>query len=140
MSFNLEQDVAEGVGVFARGGVAGGDVEPYEFSDIDRTVSAGVSVKGARWGRADDTFGFAGVVNGISKAHERYLAAGGLGILVGDGKLPHPGPEQILETYYDLAAYGPVHVSLDYQFINSPGYNRDRGPGSVVAARLHAQF
>jgi high affinity Mn2+ porin len=68
----------------------------YEFTDIDRTVSAGLSINGKRWGRPDDTFGFAGVVNGISKEHEAFLNAGGLGILVGDGQLPHPGPEQIL--------------------------------------------
>jgi high affinity Mn2+ porin len=140
VSFSLEQEVADGVGVFARGGVASGDVEPYEFSDIDRTLAAGLSVKGPSWGRPHDTFGVAGVVNDISRAHERFLAAGGTGILVGDGQLPHPGAEQIVETYYDLAAYGPAHVSLDYQFVNHPAYNRDRGPASIVAARLHAQF
>ena len=140
VSFNLEQEVAEGVGVFAHGGVAGGSVEPYEFSDIDRTLAVGLSLKGQRWGRPHDTFGVAGVVNDISRAHERFLAAGGTGILIGDGQLPHPGVEQILETYYDFAAYGPAHVSLDYQLVNHPGYNRDRGPVSIVAARLHAQF
>jgi high affinity Mn2+ porin len=140
VSFNLEQEVGEGVGVFTRGGVADGDVEPYEFSDIDRTVAAGVSVNGQRWGRPHDTFGVAGVVNGISAAHRRFLAAGGLGILVGDGQLPNPGTEQIIETYYDLAAFGPAHVSLDYQLVNNPAYNRDRGPVSIVATRLHAQF
>jgi len=140
VSFNLEQEVAHGVGVFAHGGVAGGDVEPYEFSDIDRTLAAGLSVKGQSWGRPHDTFGVAGVVNDISRAHERFLAAGGTGILVGDGRLPHPGAEQIVETYYDVAAYGPAHVTLDYQFVSHPAYNRDRGPASIVAARLHAQF
>ncbi|HZZ33885.1 MAG TPA: carbohydrate porin [Phenylobacterium sp.] len=140
VSLSLEQEVAKDLGVFARAGVADGDVEPYEFSDIDRTVAAGLSLKGARWGRADDTFGLAAMVNGISGAHQRFLAAGGLGILVGDGQLPHPGAEQILETYYDFKAIGPAHVSLDYQAVNHPGYNRDRGPVSIVAARLHAQF
>ncbi len=140
VSFNLEQEVADGVGVFAHGGVAGGNVEPYEFSDIDRTLAVGASIKGGRWGRANDTIGLAGVVNEISGAHERFLAAGGTGILVGDGRLPHAGPEQILETYYDFAAYGPAHISVDYQVVNHPAYNRDRGPVSVVAARLHAQF
>lgn len=140
MSFNLEQEIADGVGVFARAGFADGDVEPYEFSDIDRTASAGVSLKGARWGRPHDTWGLAAVVNDISHAHERFLAAGGTGILVGDGQLPHPGAERILETYYDLAAFGPVHLSLDYQFVDHPAYNGDRGPASIVAVRMHAQF
>ena len=140
VSFNLEQQVGDDLGVFAHGGMADGTIESYEFSDIDRSLAAGLSVKGARWGRPNDTFGVAVVVNGISKAHEQFLNAGGLGILVGDGKLPHPGPEAIFETYYDLAAYGPAHVSLDYQFVDNPAYNRDRGPVSILAARIHAQF
>ena len=140
VSFNLQQEMADGLGVFVRGGMAGGDVEPYEFSDIDRTLSGGLSLNGGRWGRPHDTFGVAAVINDISRAHQRFLAAGGTGILVGDGRLPHPGPEQTVETYYDLAAYGPAHVSLDYQLVNHPAYNRDRGPVSIVAARLHAQF
>ena len=78
-------------GVFARAGLASGDVEPYEFTDIDRTIAIGLSLSGKRWGRPDDTVGIAGVINGISDKHKRYLNAGGLGILVGDGKLPHPG-------------------------------------------------
>lgn len=80
------------------------------------------------------------VLNGISKAHHRFLNDGGLGILVGDGKLPNPGAEAILETYYDVAAAKGLRLSFDYQLINHPAYNRDRGPVSVVAARLHAQY
>ncbi|MDB5480420.1 MAG: putative exported protein of unknown function [Caulobacteraceae bacterium] len=140
VSFNLQQEVAEGVGVFAHGGVADGSVEPYEFSDIDRTIAAGLSLAGTRWARPHDTFAIAGVVNGISRAHERFLNAGGLGILVGDGKLPHPGPEAILETYYDLSLIRALQMTVDYQFIENPAYNRDRGPVSVLAVRLHAQF
>jgi high affinity Mn2+ porin len=139
VSVNLEQQVVPDVGLFARAGWANGDIEPYEFTDVDRTVSAGLSLQGKRWGRPDDTFGIAGVVNGITREHEAFLNAGGLGILVGDGQLPHPGPEQILETYYSL----PVsfcRVTFDYQFIVNPAYNRDRGPVSVFATRLHAQF
>ena len=116
-----------------------GNVEPYEFTDIDRTASAGVSLGGKRWGRPDDTFGLATVVNGISSAHIAYLNAGGLGILVGDGQLPHPGPEEILETYYRLP-FGSWQVTADYQFIVNPAYNRDRGPVSVISARLRTQF
>lgn len=140
VSFNLEQQLSDDLGVFAHGGVADGKIESYEFSDIDRSLAAGLSLKGARWGRPNDTFGAAVVVNGISRVHEQFLNAGGLGILVGDGKLPHPGPESILEIYYDLAAYGPAHVSLDYQFVDNPAYNRDRGPVSILGARVHAQF
>jgi high affinity Mn2+ porin len=139
-SLSLEQQLAGDLGAFARLGKAGGNVETYEFTDIDRTVSLGLSLQGTRWRRADDTLGLAAINNGISAARERYLNAGGLGILVGDGRLPHPGPEQILETYYSLAVFRFAHLSFDYQWINHPAYNRDRGPASIVAVRLHAQF
>jgi high affinity Mn2+ porin len=139
LSVNLEQQITDQLGVFARAGFANGDIEPYEFSDIDRTVAAGLSLNGKQWGRPDDTVGLAAVVNGITAEHQAFLNDGGLGILVGDGMLPHPGLEQIIETYYQL----PVSVfklTLDYQFVVNPGYNADRGPASVVSARLHAQF
>jgi high affinity Mn2+ porin len=140
VSLDLQQSLGADLGLFARAGIADGDVEPYEFADIDRTVSAGLSLKGRRWGRPLDTVGLAGVDNAISRIHQRYLAAGGLGILVGDGQLPHPGDEHILETYYDVGVTRALHLSFDYQFIDNPAYNTDRGPVSVVAARLHAQF
>ncbi len=139
-SLNLEQQLLPDLGAFARLGKAAGNVEPYEFTDIDRTVSAGLSLQGQRWHRGDDTVAVAAINNAISAARQRYLDAGGLGILVGDGRLPHPGPEQIIETYYSLSMFEAVHVTFDYQWINHPAYNRDRGPVSVAAVRLHAQF
>jgi len=140
LSLNLQQQLSDTVSVFARAGIAGGDVEPYEFADIDRTASGGVSINGARWGRKGDTLALAGVVNAISAAHRRYLAAGGLGILIGDGRLPHYGTEDILESYYDVSLNKIVHVALDLQVVNNPAYNRDRGPVAVSAVRVHAQF
>jgi high affinity Mn2+ porin len=140
ISLNLEQQLTTDVGVFARLGDAGGNVETYEFTDIDYSASAGVSVSGGPWRRPDDTVGFATVVNEISRDFQRYLAAGGLGVLVGDGQLPHPGHEHILETYYELAAVSAVHVTLDYQWAQNPGYNRDRGPVSIFAVRVHAEL
>jgi high affinity Mn2+ porin len=139
VSFNMEQQIVPNVGFFARAGWADGTKEPYEFTDIDRTAAAGFSLGGKTWGRPDDSWGIAGVVNEISDVHQAFLNAGGLGILVGDGQLPRPGPEQILETYYAFPL-GTVRATLDYQFIVNPGYNRDRGPVSVIAMRLHAQF
>jgi len=140
LSFDLQQQLTADLGLFARGGFAGGGVEPYEFTDIDRTISAGLSLNGKRWGRASDTIAIGGVVNGISSLHQQYLAAGGLGILIGDGQLPHPTNENILETYYDFGFGRFAHVTFDYQFVDNPGYNSDRGPVSIFAARLHAQF
>ncbi len=139
VSLNLEQEITADLGAFVRAGWANGDIEPYEFTDIDRTAAAGLSLNGKQWGRPDDTVGLAGVVNGISKVHEEFLNDGGLGILVGDGMLPHPGPEQIIETYYELPI-SYFKLTLDYQFIVNPAFNRDRGPVSVASARLHYQF
>jgi len=136
---NLEQQVTPDWGLFIRAGFASPDVEPYEFTDIDRTIAAGAVVSGRPWQRPDDTFGLAGVMNGISGDHEAFLNAGGLGLLIGDGRLPHAGLEQILETYYSLAV-NSLRITLDYQFFNNPAYNRDRGPVSVVGLRLHSQF
>ena len=140
VSLNLEQELTGGLGLFARAGAAEGDAEPYEFTDVDRTGAVGLSLNGKAWGRADDTVGLAGVVNEISKAHIAYLAAGGVGILVGDGRLPHAGPEHIVETYYDAALNAWLALTLDGQVIVNPGYNKDRGPVPVLAARLHAHF
>jgi high affinity Mn2+ porin len=139
VSVNLEQEITSELGAFVRAGMADGDIEPYEFTDVDRTLVAGLSLNGKQWGRPDDTIGVTGVINGISAAHQAFLNDGGLGILIGDGMLPHPRPEQIIETYYGF----PLsfwRVTFDYQFIANPGYNSDRGPVSVLGARLHAQF
>jgi high affinity Mn2+ porin len=137
---NLEQELANDLGMFARVGKSTGNVEVYEFTDIDRSVSVGLSLKGSHWTRADDTVGLAVIDNGISAAREQYLNAGGLGIVVGDGRLPHPGAEQILETYYNLGLLSQLHLTFDYQFVKNPGYNTDRGPVSIFAIRVHAQF
>lgn len=136
----LEQELTSSLGAFARYSKAAGNVEAYEFSDIDQSIAIGLSLKGAAWRRGGDTVGLASINNTISAARQRYLNAGGLGILVGDGKLPHPGPEQIIETYYSAALGSYVRLSLDYQWIGNPAYNRDRGPASVFAVRVHTQF
>ena len=106
---------------------------------MDRTASLGLRIKGRAWERPDDIVGIAGVWNGISGAHRRFLAVGGTGILVGDGTLTYGG-EKILETYYDIALRKGIHLAFDYQFISSPAFNRDRGPVSVFGGRLHWEF
>jgi high affinity Mn2+ porin len=140
VSLNIEQQVMENLGVFFRAGWADGDIEPWDFTDVDRTVSGGVSIGGKSWGRPDDTIGIAGVVNGISSAHVAFLNAGGLGILIGDGQLTNYGLEKILEAYYTIALNASTRLTFDYQFIANPGYNADRGPANVFAARAHWQF
>jgi len=113
---NLEQELARNVGVFSRLGWSDGNNEAWVFSDVDRTASLGLSVKGESWHRPNDTVGLAGVLNGISKIHQEFFAAGGLGILAGDGALTF-GWEQIFETYYDFQVWKTVHFTLDYQFV-----------------------
>jgi high affinity Mn2+ porin len=137
---NLQQELLTDFGVFARYSKAAGNVEAYEFSDIDRSIAVGMSLKGRLWRRSQDSVGVAFIDNGASAERERFLNAGGLGILVGDGRLPHPGAEQIAETYYSASLCSYAQLSFDYQWIANPAYNRDRGPVSVFAVRVHAQF
>ena len=136
-SVNAEQAVGDMLGLFARAGIADGSIEPYDFTDIDRTAEVGGVLAGKAWGRATDRIGFAAIVNGISAEHRRYLAAGGLGVLVGDGRLPHPGAEGIGEAWYQVALGTHATLTADYQLIVDPGYNRDRGPANVFALRAH---
>ncbi len=140
VSINLEQQVSDTVGIFARAGWADGNIEPWDFTDVDRTVSGGASITGKNWGRPDDTLGVAGIINGISAVHAAYFENGGLGILVGDGTLTNVTVEKIFETYYTLAITPAIKVSFDYQFIADPGYNSARGPVNVGAIRFHTQF
>jgi high affinity Mn2+ porin len=136
---NVDQEIWKNVGVFSRVGWSDGNNEAWAFSDVDRTATLGLSVKGAAWHRPDDTYGIAGALNGISRVHQEFFEAGGTGILAGDGNLSY-GLEKILETYYDVAVWKTIHVALDYQFITDPAFNRDRGPVSVIGARLHWEF
>jgi high affinity Mn2+ porin len=139
VSVTAEQQISEDLGVFARAGIADGAYEAYEFTDVDRTIAVGAALSGKRWGRADDTVGLAGVVNVASSARQAYLAAGGLGILVGDGRLPHPGAEGIVESYYEVGVTKYVRLGVDYQCIVNPAFNTDRGPVSVFGLRIHVQ-
>jgi high affinity Mn2+ porin len=140
IGLNLEQQLTTDLGVFARASLSQGSVEEVDFTDINQSVSAGLSLTGSRWGRPDDTVGLAGVVNRISHDGKLYLAAGGLGGIIGDGRLPNAGPEQILEAYYSVPVFSFAHVTADYQFVDNPAYNRDRGPVSIFGIRTHVEF
>ncbi|WP_343528133.1 carbohydrate porin [Sphingomonas sp.] len=137
---NMDQALTDTLGLFARVGVSDGSIEPYDFTDIDRTAQIGGALTGKGWGRAQDRVGLALVANGISAEHRRYLAAGGLGVLVGDGRLPNAGAEEIAEVYYDVSLFRSLAVTLDAQYVENPGYNRDRGPAEVFALRVHGAF
>jgi len=136
---NLEQAVTPELGIFGRLSWNDGQTEAWAFTDIDRTITAGVSLKGASWGRPLDTVGLAPAVNMLSKPHRNFFAAGGTGILIGDGQLDY-APETIIEAYYDYRIVEPLSVALDYQFVVNPAFNRVRGPVNVFALRVHLQF
>jgi len=136
---NVEQELVKNVGFFSRLGWSDGQNEAWMLSDVDRTATLGLSVKGESWHRPNDTLGVGGALNGLSGVHQRFLAAGGTGILAGDGALNY-GWEKCLEFCYDFQICKNVHTTLDYQFITDPAFNRDRGPVSVFGARLHWEY
>jgi high affinity Mn2+ porin len=136
---NLEQQIAKDVGLFARASWNDGQNQILSFTDIDRSLSGGLSIKGSYWGRANDTIGIGGAINGLSAANRDFLAAGGLGLLIGDGQLDYR-PERVFETYYAYSLNKNVTLTADYQLITNPAYNADRGPVSIFSGRLHGEF
>lgn len=137
---NAEQEVSEQLGLFARYSRNDGRTEAYDFTDINRSLSLGLSARGAAWSQPDHSAGLAFAVNSLSAPAQRYFAAGGLGILVGDGQLRHYASEQIAEAYYAVRLAPGLQVTLDLQRLQHPGYNAERGPVTAVGARLHAEF
>ena len=142
--FNAEQPLADSgnTGVFLRLGWSDGKTEDFEFTETDRVASAGVQLAGNSWHRPDDRFGLAAAVSGLSKDHEAYLAAGGIGFLIGDGQLVRYGTENIIEAYYRLQ---PPHLAFlqltpAIQHIDHPAYNLDRGPLYVYTIRVNLHY
>ncbi|MGA2982442.1 MAG: carbohydrate porin [Terriglobia bacterium] len=136
---NLEQEIRKNLGAFVRLGWNDGKNQTYEFTDVDRTATAGLALKGARWRRPQDTVGVAVIVNGISAVHRQYLAAGGLGITVGDGALDYRA-EHIVEAYYNWKIAKHFQLTPDYQRALDPAYNHARGPVDLLALRFHTEF
>jgi high affinity Mn2+ porin len=136
---NWEQEVTADVGVFSRLGWNDGQTESWAFTEIDSTASVGVLIKGRSWCRPADRLGLALLANGLSSAHKDYLAAGGLGFIIGDGRLRY-GPEEIVELFYDLALRKGINATVDLQAVNNPGYNRDRGPVGIFGVRVHFEY
>ena len=136
---NVEQNLARNFTAFARWGWDDGRTESFAYTEIDSTFAEGVGVNGALWHRKQDRAGTAFVSNGIKKDHQIYLADGGLGFLLGDGKLNY-GRENILESYYTAHVWRGIYIAPGVQHINNPGYNRDRGPVVVPTLRLHLEF
>lgn len=135
---NVEQAVSDSVGLFGRASWADGRTETYAFTEIDRSLSGGVLIDGGAWGRGRDSVGLAFARNTLSGAHRNYLAAGGLGFFIGDGRLAYR-PETVFEAFYSIGLGKSAWLSLDWQRIRNPGYNADRGPVSIVSMRLHLE-
>ena len=143
----LEAPMSNDAGLFLRASKNSGNLETYAFTEIDRQVSVGGQFTGSTWGRKQDRVGVAYAINGLSASHRDYLAAGGLGAFLGDGKLNY-GNERIFESYYrwglpdSSLRIGKLQtaLSLGYQHLMNPGYNRDRGPVQVFSLRWHSEF
>ncbi|TGE05401.1 carbohydrate porin [Hymenobacter fodinae] len=140
LGLSAEQQLTPAIGAFGRVSYNDGKHETWAFTEIDRSASLGLVSTGTRWHRPDDRLGLAVVANGLSAPHRNYLAAGGYGFIIGDGKLNY-SPEMLSEVYYSLnLSHYHAAISPDYQFVLHPAYNRDRGPVSVAAVRLHVAF
>ena len=133
---NAEQEISKDMGVFLRGSWNDGKNETFVYTEIDRSLSFGLSTKGNKWKRPNDNFGIACVVSGLSSEHRAYLQAGGKGFQLGDGNLNY-GLEQLAELYYSMELIKNISLSGAYQFIINPGYNKDRGPVNVFSMRVH---
>jgi high affinity Mn2+ porin len=136
---NFEQPLNDWMGVFARWGWNEGRHESYAYTEVDETEQIGLGGSGKRWHRRFDRAGLVFVSNAISRDHQQYLALGGFGFLLGDGRLNY-GRENIVETYYTLHVWRGFYPSLGFQYVDHPGYNRDRGPVVVPTLRLHLEF
>jgi high affinity Mn2+ porin len=136
---NFEQPLNDWMGLFGRWGWDEGRHESYAYTEVDQTVELGLGVGGKRWHRRFDRAGLVFVSNGISRDHQEYLALGGSGFLLGDGRVNY-GRENIVETYYTMHVWRGVYPSFGFQYVDHPGYNRDRGPVLVPTFRLHMEF
>jgi len=136
---NLEQELPHHVRGFARWGWNEGQHESYAYTEVDQTIQIGADLAGNSWHRREDKLGGVFVSNGISADHQKYLALGGLGFLLGDGRLNY-GRENIVESYYNAHLWRGIFAAVDLQHVNNPGYNRDRGPVLAPGFRFHLDF
>ena len=136
---SAEQALTGDLGAFLRAGWNDGRTETWAFTEVDRTAAGGLSLAGPRWGRPEDRLGLAAIVNGLSPDHRAYLAAGGTGFILGDGRL-NAGQERIVEAYYAFEAAHGFTVSLDAERVQNPAFNRDRGPVSIFALPVQGHF
>ncbi len=134
---SLEQSINANIGFFSRYSWNDGHTETWAFTEIDRSFQFGFQFQGDLWKRTGDCFGVAAVYNSLSPEHRTYLAAGGLGFIIGDGALSY-ATESIYELYYSAHFTSSLTISADYQMVLNPAYNQDRpGPIHIFALRGH---
>jgi hypothetical protein len=138
-TLNAEQEITASMRLFTRFGWNEGQHESFAYTEDDQTVEFGGDYSGRRWSRPYDKLGVTFVSNAIKADHQAYLKLGGLGFLLGDGKLNY-GRENIVEGYYNAHAWRGLYYAFDLQFIDHPGYNKDRGPVLVESVRMHVDF
>ncbi len=136
---NFEQEFLKDAYVFGRWGWDEGQHESFCYTEDNEGYEAGVYSRGTNWHRSLDRAGVAFVSSGLSKAHQAYLAYGGLGFILGDGALDY-GRENIEEIFYTAHVWRGLFFAGDVQHINNPGMNRARGPVTVPGIRLHLEF
>lgn len=140
LGLNADQELSSQTSAFLRLGWNDGKTATWAFAEIDDIVSGGIRINGKGWKRSADNIGLALLSNGLSKDHRDFLAAGGYGFMIGDGRLPHYSRENIAELFYQCKLLYNLWISLDYQFVDHPAYNQDRGPVHVFGARAHIEF
>jgi high affinity Mn2+ porin len=136
---SCDQEINDALGFFLRAGWNDGRNETWEFTEIDRSLSFGLSLKGNKWHRQNDNIGLAYVISGLSSSHRKYLQEGGYGFVLGDGNLNYSF-ENLAELYYSFSLNNEIFVSGEYQFLVNPGYNKDRGPVHVFSVRVHFEI
>ncbi len=140
LGLNLEQELNPYLRAYGRFGWNEGQHESYAYTEVDETLSGGLDLRATAFCRRQyDKIGVAFVSNAIKRDHQTYLALGGLGFLLGDGRL-HYAREDILEAYYNLHVKRGIYYALDAQYVTHPGYNQDRGPALVESVRMHVDF
>ncbi len=139
LGYNLEQAITDQIGLFSRAMWQDGRYETFAFTEAHRSFSLGTSLSGALWARDHDTLGLAYMRNALSGIYRQYLAAGGLGYFIGDGKLNY-ADEQIVEGYYSMSVLRSVSLTADYQYLRNPAYNADRGPARIAGVRVHWEY
>ncbi|MCL6524726.1 MAG: carbohydrate porin [Thermoflavifilum sp.] len=125
---------------FLRVGWNDGHTATWAFTEIDRTLSGGlVRDLQLSFSQQPIRLGCAFVINGLSADHRDFIANGGYGFVIGDGRLRY-GTENIIEAYLAIPIRQFLQVSGDYQWVQHPAYNCDRGPVSVWSIRVHVDL